>query len=221
MEFLDLLSHHAAHAVEKQMRLAGSVAGTAWSWDLGQSLLRIGGENQSFQLLGIEREADRRWRWAWADAATEEEEGLPEGLIQASRALREVGVRQQIPELVEPEVDLAEFSGQAVAALATGLFEARGWWRAPFQGGVAWLLLPGSAPAANEPPAPVEMASVLTRTLALLPVDHQIAMDAYVVHHGGSVERDGATATARMRSGSMIARFDGGKKIERLETKVA
>ena len=43
-----------------------------------------------------------------------------------------------------------------------------------------------------------------------------------IMHHGGSVERAGATATARMRGGGhMVAQFDDCHRIERLEAKVA
>jgi len=222
LEFRTLLSRHAAVAVEKQLRLARSVAGSSWSWDLAAGTLVIAGTHWSFQLLGIERAADARWRWAWADADNGDGDGLPDALIRAARTLRAFGARQGVRELVEPEVDLRRAAGQSFAALACGLLDARGFWRAPFDGGVAWLLLTDRAAPGAARPLPAEMARVLTRTLAILPVDHAIALDAYVLHHGGSVERAGATATARLRGGGrMVAHFDEGRRIERLEAKVA
>jgi hypothetical protein len=217
VDFRELLSRHAAIAIEKQLRLARSVAGSTWSWDLLEGSFCFGDRAYAFQLLGIELAGSDHWRWGWADA-----DGLPARLLGAAHTLRAFGHSYGVSELVEDEVPLDEVSGQEVAALACGLLDMPGWWRAPFNGGVAWLLLTDRAlPRTAEPP-PAEMARVLTRTLAIFPVDHAIALDAYVVHHGGSVERLGATATARMRDGGhMVARFDEAHRIERLEAKVA
>ncbi len=218
MDFRELLSRHAAIAIEKQLRLVRSVAGSAWSWDISQASFRIGEKAWAFQLLGVEQEANAHWRWAWADA----EQGLSPRLLGAARALQAFGQRYEIRELVEEEIPVTEVSGQEIAALACGLLDTQGWWRAPFGGGVAWLLLTDLGLARSATPRPAEMARVLTRTLAILPVDHAIALDSYVVHHGGSVERAGATATARMREGGhMVARFDERHRIERLEARVA
>lgn len=217
MDFRELLSRHAAIAIEKQLRLARSVAGNTWSWDLLEASFRFGERSYAFQLLGIESDESNCWRWGWADA-----DGLPARLLGASHTLRAFGDTYGVKELVQEEVPLADITGQEVAALSCGLLDMPGWWRAPFNAGVAWLLLTDRAlPRAVDPP-PAEMARVLTRTLAIFPVDHAIALDSYVVHHGGSVERLGATATARMRDGGhMVARFDDRHRIERLEAKVA
>ena len=217
VDFRELLSRHAAIAIEKQLQLARSVAGSSWSWDLLCESFSFGDRSYAFQLLGIEQDETDRWRWAWADAAD-----LPPRLLGAAQTLRAFGRTYGVDELVQEEVPLDTVSGQEIAALACSLLDTPGFWRAPFNGAVAWLLLTDRAlPRAVEPP-PAEMARVLTRTLAIFPVDHAIALDAYVVHHGGSVERLGATATAHMRCGGhMVARFDELHRIERLEAKVA
>lgn len=218
MDFRELLSRHAAFAIEKQLRLARSVAGRTWSWDIAASSFRFGDTSYAFQLLGVEQSANDRWRWSWADA----EQGLPPSLLVAARTLQAFGERYGVRELVEEETDVAVTTGQEIAALACGLLDTPGWWRAPFAGGVAWLLLTDLALPRPAAPLPAEMARVLTRTLAILPVDHAIALDSYVVHHGGSVERAGDTATAHMRGGGhMVARFDDSHRIERLEARVA
>lgn len=217
MDFRELLSRHAAIAIEKQLQLARSVAGSTWSWDLLRTSFRFGDRNYAFQLLGIEQQETDRWRWAWADASD-----LPPRVLGAAHTLRAFGSTYGIDELVQEEVPLDTVAGQEIAALACGLLDATGFWRAPFDGAVAWLLLTDrTLPRAGDPP-PAEMARVLTRTLAIFSLDHAIALDAYVVHHGGSVERLGSTATARMRGGGhMVARFDDCHRIERLEAKVA
>lgn len=218
MDFRELLSRHAAIAIEKQLRLARSVAGRTWSFDIAASSFRFGDTAYAFQLLGVEQAANDRWRWAWADA----EQGLAPQLLAAARTLQAFGEEYGVRELVEEESDLDHASGQEIAALACGLLDTPGWWRAPFGGGVAWLLLTDCALPRAAVPLPAEMARVLTRTLAIFPVDHAIALDSYVVHHGGSVEHAGGTATARMRGGGrMVARFDARHRIERLEAKVA
>lgn len=218
MDFRELLSRHAAIAIEKQLGLARSVAGRSWSFDIAASTFRFGDTAYTFQLLGVEQAANERWRWAWADA----DQGLDPALLVASRTLRDFGAACCVRELVEEECDLDAATGQEIAALACGLLDAPGWWRAPFDGGVAWLLLTDPALPRATMPLPAEMARVLTRTLAIFPVDHATTLDAYVIHHGGSVEHEGGTATAWMRGGGrMVARFDALQRIERLEAKVA
>lgn len=217
MDFRELLSRHAAVAIEKQLRLARSVAGAVWSWNLQEGSLRIDGQERPFQILGIEQAPSGCWRWAWADA----DEGLPPRFLGAARALRAWGLRRKIRELSEPEIPLDRVCGTEVAAVACSLLDTPGWWRAPFDGGVAWLLLTDPTLDQRPSPQPADVARILTRTLAIFPVDHELALNAYVLHHGGSVERAGRVATARIRGGQVVARFDERRRIERLEAKVA
>ena len=66
MDFRELLSRHAAIAIEKQLQLARSVAGSTWSWDLLEASFRFGDRAYAFQILGVEQEETGCWRWAWA-----------------------------------------------------------------------------------------------------------------------------------------------------------
>lgn len=128
-------------AYDHQIHLNPQVHGQWW-FDMESGTLAFTQEDGSqfitpVQLLGTQSEHDGTFLWAWAN----EQLGAPPELLEAVTRIRAHGQQHGIAELIEPLLD--GFDGHTIGMVAVGLTGASAYYRAPYQGGAAFLLMMG------------------------------------------------------------------------------
>ena len=87
------------------------------------------------QLLGTQSDHDGTFLWAWAN----EQSGAPTTLLESVTRLRAFGQQHAIAELVDPLLE--GYDGHTLAMVAVGLTGAPAYYRAPYEGGAAFMLM--------------------------------------------------------------------------------
>src|SRR3954471_16804331 len=94
-----LFERHVASSFDKQMHLAELIGESPWSFDPIRGTLSFGPTTAwKVQVLGSVSARTGLWRWSWADKPGR----TPQGLLKVSNAVRRLGDRLQIPELLHP-----------------------------------------------------------------------------------------------------------------------
>ena len=169
-------------ALDRQAHLLERIGEHDWELDLSAGRMTFhapGGGNSvttDVQVLGTESEGE--WLWAWAN----EDAGLPAGVVRASRAL---GQRADLdaPELTRPRVAVQDDEAHRIAMVASASLDCAGYYRAPYEGGAAYLLIVGPELVEASPPPPVvRLATGWSRVLSAFAArveDHRAALIAY------------------------------------------
>ena len=147
---MNACNDHAASSFAKQLHLAELVEGLDWHLDLATGILSFGDRYAwHVQLLGTEAEETQTWLWAWANDAS----NLPPSLLQAALHLKTFGEEQEVPELATSMFPLDGIDGHFLAMIANGICRADAYYRCPYDGGAAFLLIQDeNFPKNYEPP---------------------------------------------------------------------
>jgi hypothetical protein len=175
------------------------------------------------QVLGSEANQSKSWVWVWGTQTKR----IPDALTTAAERLRAIGEKERVRELTSPRVALTEADGETIALVASGLLNAPGYYRAPFQGGAMFVLLEvgeGEPPLTPERTAArdvaLRMTEVFPRVVELLkPKEHRVALDAYARHHGFTLDPKSDAGTFRaVKDGEvLLARVGADGALKELE----
>ncbi|MBI2898769.1 MAG: hypothetical protein HYY17_01150 [Planctomycetes bacterium] len=135
------------------------------------------------QLLGSESEESNTWLWAWANDCV----SVPERVRSLAIAIRQWGEKHQVDALVRPHLALGRFGGRHIAAAATVLSKGDGYYRAPYEGGAAYVVV--QAPELRSPSVPsVRIPRIFVETLSKDPIaDPRRALAGYLRSFGWDV----------------------------------
>lgn len=206
--FSRLFDRRAATALDRQLDFTERLGGAAWRYELATGVLTLaGGVEYRAGLLGTESVREGVWLWGWANRGVP----LPAERLSAARALRAVGRRLGVEELSEPRVALGGLDGHALAVLGVSLAGSAAYFRAPMEGGAAYLVLDDPAPPLEHATPFLRVAAVFPRAAATLPIaDHRAALAGYLADYGFDArlgaDRLFAAGDGRSR---LTASFDG------------
>jgi hypothetical protein len=159
-----LFCRYAAASFDKQRQFADLVETFDWRFNMDSGILSFGDRYQwRAQVLGTESEETQTWLWAWANEASK----IPPPLLQASLAMKALGEQRLIEELTEPEVPLGKIDGHFFAMLASGVCQANSYYRAPYDGGTAYLLIRDDTFPKNPDPSLRRIASVFPQVIGI------------------------------------------------------
>lgn len=134
----DLFCRRAAVSFGKQLHLAELVGESGWHFDMPSGLLSFDEQYRwQVQVLGTEAEDSKVWLWAWAN----ERSNIPTRLLGSALTLRMLGESHGIPGLAEPQVPISEINGHTLAMIASVVCRADAYYRCPYEGGAAYLLI--------------------------------------------------------------------------------
>lgn len=209
--FLDLLTEHGMAALHRQLHAADLLGKHTWSMDLDEGKITLGDHTFPVQVLGTAAEADETWLWAWANTAS----GIPDFALEAAKTMQRLGEQHRIPELVEALVPLAKLDPGALTLVATGVCNAAFFYRAAYEGGAAYLLIPtpglGAAPS-----DPARAQTVITSFIADHTVNHRDAVRHYAKWLRYKIEETGTRLAARAMSGALVLEFDALDRIVKI-----
>jgi hypothetical protein len=209
-----LFNIHAAASLDKQFALDKAVGTAAWQLDLDTGRLRFGnGQTFHVQLLGTESHHTDTWLWSWANPSIGGGE-----IVQAAEQLREYGAEHGIAELTEPELPLERAEGHYLAMVATGLRESDAYYRAPYEGGAAFLLLTAPELRRHSDDSPMHLHRVFTQLIASLECSHRPAFEAYLRYKGYSyTEAENEIRAQSPRGEKLTAVFDPEGRLTELQ----
>lgn len=202
----NLFHLHVAASLDRYTHLLEIAQGQPWKYQAETGRL-VFGDRLSFQaqVLGYEAMDSQSWLWAWAQTGIP----LPETQMKSASSLKSFGEKKDVPEFVSPQCPLSAVTGEQVAMVACGLFNAQAYFRGPYAGGAMLLLI-------QDPQFPAVQASPVERILNTFPrvvfsyeVHHKRAFMAYVNHyHLENFEENGVTVITEGRREVMEAEFN-------------
>lgn len=209
--FLDLLTEHGMAALHRQLHAADLLGKHTWSMDLDEGTVALGDHTFPVQVLGTAAEADETWLWGWANTAS----GIPEPALGSARQMQRLGEQHGIPELTEALVPLTKMDPNALALVATGVSGAAFFYRAAYEGGAAYLLIPTPGLGAA-PKDPVAASTVITSFVADHTVNHRDAARHYVKWLGFLTDDTPTALYARSPKGTLVLEFDALNRITKV-----
>jgi hypothetical protein len=211
----EYLEQYALTSLEKQDKLALLLGDHTYVLDLDTGKIRFNDDIEfSYQVLGTESDNSLIWLWAWADEQTDE---LPVDLLQASRELRDWGLREGVEEFTHPSVDLHNADGHLISMIASGICRASCYHRDAYEGGSAFLLLYDKLIDAQ----PFFNLSRLSRCfldlISRYEINHRNVLLSYLRTRGLSLIEKGSAITSELDTGEQLsAEFDNTGRLTRL-----
>lgn len=210
------LLEHAIAAFDKQLHFADVVGQLNWQFDMASGLLSFGDRYRwHAQVLGTESQSSGTWLWAWANDAS----NIPEDLLQASLTMRTFGEQHEIPELTSPAVSFDEIDGHTLAMIASGVCRANAYYRAPYDGGAAYLLIMDESFFHNTDEPLSRIATVFPQAIAALEIsNHRLAFLSYLASYDILCRSEGSMIVVDdSKKLAMAATFDEQNRLIRLE----
>lgn len=200
-----LFERHVAASFDKQLFLAELVGNKDWTLDLARGLLVFAdGPTWHVQILGLVSARDGSWVWGWSPDVG----AVAPGLVKAAQGMRRLGALRDIPELITPRISNGEAIGTRLAAVASGVFHANAFYRAPYEGGSAFLLIIDPDYPHNDTTPAVRIPTVLPQVLRRFPADHRRVLMGYVKDYGLSGHPNGEGLLIEDETGPVLrARF--------------
>lgn len=178
--FRSLFHEYGAASFGKQMRLMDLVGKLDWDLDLDTGILSFEGRFQfPVQLLGTESEQSSTWLWAWANPSI----ANPAVLTQAEQ-FRAYGAQYGVTEFTEAQVPLNGVNGHTLCLVAAGLCGADAYYRGPYDGGAAYMLLQAPELRPREELTPVGFIHLFAEFIRAFPVHHHTALTGFARQSG-------------------------------------
>lgn len=125
-----------------------------------------------------------------------------------------------VPVFTMPRFPVEEVDGHFLSIVASGLVDAGANFRAPYEGGAAFLLEDSFPRQVGTPAA--RIAQVLPQVISALEIsDHQLALTSYSIHYGLETDAQGKTLVARQEKKPVFkATFDDANRLVKLDAEL-
>jgi hypothetical protein len=217
MNILELFTHLGADALHKQYAFGDYLGEHSWNFDLQTGLISFGDRGTfPFQLLGSQSDGDGSWLWAWANPHVRTHETILRGSLQ----LYEFGVSNGIAEFTEPEFECRNFDGHMLAMVASGLFNAGAYYRCPYEGGAAFVLVDLGGQLPDPPVLLLRMNTIFLNFISSYEIaDQRAALASYAQRRGVTVEpADDGLRLSTPDGSRAVATFDGFNRLAKFES---
>ena len=136
-DFLQFLAEYGLVAFDHQLRLSEVVGDRDWQLDQDRGVLRFGDDIVlDAQILGSSSDRSQTWLWAWANPSVGDE------LTREARRARELGAASAASVFTAPEFPISRVGDDhALALCAAGLLGADAYYRCPYPGGAAIVVV--------------------------------------------------------------------------------
>ncbi|RTQ48528.1 hypothetical protein EJV47_16280 [Hymenobacter gummosus] len=201
----ELLERYSAIAYDKQNDLAEVIGENNWNFDMDAGTISFGpGLVFPMQIMGTFSYSSRTWLWAWANTRS----GIPAALLQQGRQLKTYGEQQEIDLLKHDAVDAEESDLHLIGTIASGMFDASGYYLADYGQGVMVLTVKSPLIDAQRKRDFPRLLHAFPQAISLFEMRHRPAFISYARLKGYELSEGGATVTARSGSTRITATFD-------------
>jgi hypothetical protein len=216
----EMLARCILTSLGKQLHLVDLIGECSWHFDTHAGRLSFGHDvHWQAQILGTESFQNNSWLWAWANSGS----NLSPALIQASLQMKQLGEQQQIPELIEPQISLTdEINGNVLSMIANGICNADAYYRGPYDGGAAFLLIKDTAfPRSSKSPLACIAHDFPQAISAISISDHRLALTSYLDQCGIAYTVKGNAVIAKEGDEPVLtAMFDELNRLTKLDVKM-
>lgn len=211
-------TRHALASYGKQLRLADLLEEAGpWDLDLNAGTLTFeNGPTFPIGLLGSWGEGAGSWLWVWGNDGMS---GLPGEVTATAEAMRTFGEAQRIDEFSRAETEAAdETFCHRLAMIAVGESGAGAYYRAPYQGGAAYLTIREALPPDEERHRLARVQRVIAEAISTFEMPHRAAIEAYAGTEGLTLrETEESEVMLSAAGGEMRIRFDGEGRIAEMK----
>ena len=218
-KFADLFLEYGADSLHKQYAAADYLGEHSWQFSLETGLISFGPDRIfPFQVLGSESEYDGTWMWAWANPLS----NINGALAQSSRTLRELGAANGIDEFRQPKFECKEINGHLLSMVASGICKAPAYYRCPYDGGAAFILVDFGGDLPDESPLLSRMQTVFIEFISSFDVaNERAAFASYARLRGVRVTDDGMDLLLSLGDEPVgFARFNDLNRLVHLEAEL-
>ncbi len=207
---------HTALVFDRQLLLAELIEDLPWSYDLQTGVLTFGDQfHWKAEVLGTESEETWTWLWAWANEAS----NIPPEQTTASLKLKALGEQHGIAECTVPMVPLDHADGHAFASIAVGKGLGKVYYRGPYEGGAAFLLITDDALQLQVDDPLQRILAVFPQAIAAMEIaDHREALRGHLEHYGFKPNNEGEALIVRQQGQEVLrAEFDEHGRLRELK----
>ena len=206
---------YAAATYDKQMLLNEIIDGADAAFDLRSGVVNFGRHEWKCQVLGIQPDDSGRFRWIWSIDQTE----IPHHLLKWAQSVREVGVRDDITELMEGEPTDPDVDGHFLSVMATGICQANAYFCGDYQDGTVFLLIRDARyPVSSQRPLE-RFVSTLPKAVQHFPItNHRRAVTGLARFLGLNVDKEDDRILVNDGSGQVVTIFDEDKRLLNLSS---
>ncbi|HVF10355.1 MAG TPA: hypothetical protein VNA16_06115 [Abditibacteriaceae bacterium] len=215
-KFQELLSQHIASSLLKQQNLSNFLGDHNWNVDLETGKVDFGkGRSYPIQIIGTESEVSGTWLWGWANEGSD----IPAHLLTCTTTLQELGAREGIEELTQPQIELDKVDGHMLAMVACGVCKANAYYRGPYDGGALFFTMQQMPLQNQQTASPLEIINIMSSVISQFPVNHKTMVQSFLNHQGFQLAEGEGEIIASVANGSDITvKFDNLGRINGMET---
>lgn len=213
---MSLFAIHTTFAFDRQLLLAELIGDLPWAYDLQTGTLSFGDRFAwQAEVLGTESEETGTWLWAWANEAS----NIPPDQQAASLKLRVLGEEHGIAVFTEPMVPLDHVDGHAFASIVVGEGLGKAYYRGPYEGGAAFLLITDEQLLFQVDDPLRRIMTVFPQAIAAMELpDHREALWGYLEHYGFQPrELNGSLVLTQDGQEVLRAEFDEHRRLRELK----
>ncbi|GAB2944242.1 hypothetical protein GCM10027048_06230 [Hymenobacter coalescens] len=201
----ELLERYCAIAYDKQNDLFEVIGEHDWSFDMAAGTISFGPERVfPVQILGTFSHASESWLWAWANTQS----GIPERLLTQARQLKAYGEQQEIDLLKHDAVDAEEGDLHLIGSIASGMFDASGYYLADYGQGVMLVTVQSEQVDRLRKNDVARLLHAFPQAISFFELRHRPAFISYATLKGYTVTENADTVTATAGAASLTATFD-------------
>jgi hypothetical protein len=201
----ELLERYSALAYDKQNDLFEVIGENNWSFDMTAGTISFGPELVfPVQILGTFSHGSQSWLWAWANTQS----GIPDALLRQARQLKTYGEQQEIDLLKHDAVDAEEGDLHLIGSIASGMFDASGYYLADYGQGVMLVTVQSEQVNRLRKRDVPRLLHAFPQAIAFFELRHRPAFLHYARLKGYTVSETADTVTATADAGTITATFD-------------
>jgi hypothetical protein len=202
----ELIEKYGGIALEKQRHFSSILSDSHhWDVDMDTGEIRFGDKLIfPFQILGTFSHASESWLWAWANERSE----IPATLMKQALALQKYGQDNEIDFLKNSCSDAAMNDLHLVGLIATGMFNASGYYLANYGQGHMCVTVQSDEIDNGYESNHHSILTVFPQLISLFEMNHQKALIHYLQTKGYETKEEGNILTGSKDGKIIKAEFD-------------
>lgn len=194
---------------ERQDAFFDLVEELAWSFDMLNGTVVYGDYVFRMQVLGTYSETQKEWLWAWAN----KESDIPEKFLEASLAMKLIGERHGIENLITAKIETEEDPGHYFSFVANGLIKSSCYTSLAFNNIKIYVLLNSELVDAKKIIEPALICSHFSKTVSRMNFGHKHGLFCYLNQKGYEVKLSGDTILGKKGENQILGTFDANGKL--------
>lgn len=193
------------------------VGGKDWFIDFEKGIISFDESEFPVQLLGSQSEELNTWLWIWAN-----ESHLPDQVKEDALICRAYGEEHGLSQLTTASLPLTEHLNSHMITIVSAAVHPENvcYYRAPYEGGVAFVLVKDLPTEIFQPVDALTFANLCTQIITAYAVDHKKMVEGFLKDNGCQMEwKDNQRISADFGDyGNLLIEFDIYGRIKSMNT---